>query len=178
MRELEPVDDEMLAFYIGKAKEFRRIADALHIPSFTKQQRVELGKLTRCGPEGVGVLESAARLGDYANKKDYDDQHVAVRKLLRKKGVRLPRGKRPDRRLTALVKDMTPLLLRFGVPLAFSERSRLVEALRVIAGVFDVRGDPRDELRRLKRKQRAHAAFVERLVYQAFLDGLATPDKH
>lgn len=50
-----------------------------------------------------------------------------------------------------MVEDVTPLLLYFGVPMATGEGSKLVSLLRGIASEFSVRGDPRDELRRLKR---------------------------
>ena len=67
---------------------------------------------------------------------------------------------------------MVPVLLALGLPLAFSERSKIVTVLRLIAEEFDIPGDPRHELRRLKRIDSATSHRSKQAIIQAVLKGL------
>lgn len=84
----------------------------------------------------------------------------------------MPRGKRTAPGLLELVARLTPLLLHFGLPFAKSERSRLVNALRMIAAEVGVSGDPRDELRRLDRLKKIQERRAREAIYEA-LEALA-----
>ena len=104
--------------------------------------------------------------------RDPGERRKAVSKLLRQKGVRLPRGKRTDPRLEKLVKTLTPVLLYAGMRLSSGSASRLVNVLTMIADETGVRGDPRDELRRLLRQRRREINFARLVVFEAITKGL------
>lgn len=169
---LEPTSNDVWALCWEGAPEWHKISDVLRVPTFPPVTRHEIMRVTRCSPEQLSVLEAVVRLADYGDIREHDARHVERRRILRRWGVQLPRGKRPGRRLQALVENMTPILLRIGVPLAFSERSRLVHALRLIAELYSIDGDPRDELRRLRRLDQRHRAHAEAFVWRIFAEAL------
>ncbi len=108
--------------------------------------------------EYVALVEAASTIGGFGDGKDHAEMRLAVSKRLKKKGIKLPRGKRTNPGLEKLVGCLVPVLLYCEVPLASGERSHMVVALRLIAEELQVPGDPRDELRRLLRIEREFQA--------------------
>ncbi len=177
MGELEPESPKILAYHWQHIDEHGRIADDCRIPRFSVGLRRDLTALL---PEdgAVQLIEVVTRLGNFGDSDDLTARRKTVSRLLKARGVKRPRGKRTAPGLLELVASLTPLLLHFGLPLATSERSRLVNALRMIADEVGVSGDPRDELRRLRRIKRSHEQFVRKLVYEALAKGLAPLHVH
>lgn len=153
MNKLKPESPELLAYYWQHIEEHGRIADGCRIPRFSDQLRNDLFLLFG-DTDVVRLLEVVTRMGNFSDTADLADMRKTVSRLLKAKGIRLARGKRTAPGLQKMVARLAPLLLHFGLPLATSERSRLVIVLRLIADEIGVRGDPRDELRRLTRLQR------------------------
>lgn len=175
--ELEPVFPELLTFYLDNVDEMTRCADVLGVPAFSPLLRKNLGEILR-KPEALRHIEAVARHSCHScsyDAKELESSRAAVSKLLRAKGISMPKGKRANPGLVKLVAKLTPLLLFYGVPLATGEGSVLVNALRLIANEAGMRGDPRDELRRLRRLDRQHGGkgYVEFL--EAFVRGIS-PD--
>ena len=187
---LEPISPDGIAIYrkwLSQAK--------LHL--FSDALREKLRGFLRSG-DFVDLVETAAILGNFHDKdceerrlikigykhedirlaladdswRDPREFRKAVSKLLRQKGVRLPRGKRTDARLEKLVERLTPVLLHAGMRLSSGSSSRLVNVLTMIADETGVRGDPRDELRRLVRERRRQLDFARLVVFEAFANGL------
>lgn len=169
--------------------------DKLHL--FSDDLREKLRGFLRSG-DLIDLVEAAAIIGNFHDKdceerrlvkigfkhedirfdlendswRDPGELRKAVGKLLRQKGVRLPRGKRTEPRLEKLVSCLTPVLLYAGMRLASGSASRLVSVLTMIADETGVRGDPRDELRRLLRQRRRGLNFARRVASEAFSNGL------
>lgn len=173
MRELEPECDELMEFYARRMDEHARIADACSIPRFSEGLRCDLLK-TLGDERSVSLVESVVRLGDFANVKDIASMRRAVSRQLKKRGVPGRRGKRTSPGLLEFVEHTAPVLLRLGVPLATSERSLLVRALRAISEELALPGDPRDELRRLSKLKAEQERAARQLLLRAFLDGLTS----
>ena len=74
--------------------------------------------------------------------------------------------------MVKLVSQITPILLYYGLPCRTNDRSRLVLALRSIAKEISLEGDPRDELRRLKKIEIRQANKTRRDSYEAMAKGL------
>lgn len=163
MKELAPVAPAMLAHYQRNIDEYTKIARGLNIPSFTGVLRRELG-LLGLADDAIRLLEAVTRIWNCSDSNDLAKQRKEVSRLLKSRGVSLSRGKRTDPGLQELVARLTPLMLHFGVPLATSVRSRLVRGLQVIAEEIGVKGDPRDELRRLKRLERVNESIQKQAV--------------
>jgi hypothetical protein len=161
MRELEPVSSEVLAHYRANRCLFIQVSDSLQGRRFSQALRIELLKFLP-DADAVSLVEAVFLIGDYGNHKELKRQEKAVAKLLKKDGVRVPPGKRPNQGLMRLVGDMTPLLLHFGLPLASSERSRLVLCLRLLADEAGLQGDPRGELRRRVAEKRKRKLIPNR----------------
>ena len=174
MFELKPESRAMMAHYRKNAGKYDQIATALSIPSFSSESLSALGKLLG-GLDAARTVESVVRIKNYSDSKDLSDLQKAVSKLLKKDGINLPRGKRTKPSMRAMVGDVTPILLYFGLPCATSERSRLVIALRVIAEDIRIDGDPRDELRRLKKVKSLNERVAFEVVREAMIKGLAPP---
>lgn len=176
MGTLEPECQELMEFYTHRMIEHVRIADACSIPRFSAALRRDLLKIFG-DQKSVSLIESAVRLGDFANIKDISAMRRAVSRQLKKRGVPGRRGKRTSPGLLEFVERTTPILLRLGVPLATSERSLLVRALRAISWELELPGDPRDELRRLTKLKADHEKAVRKILLRAIQDAL-TPDKY
>lgn len=172
MGELEPERVEILAFYRRYLGEHTKIADDCRIPHFTRDLQHSLECLLGVS-DAVQLLESATRIGDFGNSEQLKRLDKTVSRELQKRGVKQRRGKRPGAGLRELVSCLTPLMLYFGVHLATSERSKLVEALREIASEVGVCGDPRDELRRLRRLERNSKKVLQKDILTAVTNGLA-----
>ena len=175
MSELSPACAEIVRHYRKNAFRYAQIADAMSIPRFPRDLldhlSVVLGNLAH-----AELVESVTRLHNYGNAADFADLRSATSKLLFTRGVKLPRGKRTKPALEALVGDLTPLLLHLGLPLASSERSRMIVVLRMIAEHTEVAGDPRDEVRRLVKIARKSAHNARDVVLTAMARGLAPLD--
>ncbi len=77
-------------------------------------------------------------------------------------------GKRTAPGLREFVASVTPVLLALKLPLATGERSKLVKALQMIAIELEISGDPRDEIRRLKRQKDALQTVQRRAIEEVF----------
>jgi hypothetical protein len=137
----------------------------LRVPRLSKMGAAEVERILG-SRDAVSLVEFVARLHSLHDESDHADMRKAVHGLLRRDGVSVPRGKRTNPRMEKLVDCLAPLMLHFGVPLASSERSKLVRALRVFADEYGVPGDPRDELRRLQRRHRRAMQSAEKLVWE------------
>ena len=171
--ELEPESEKMMAHYRAHVTEYGVIADGLHVPKFSNMCKDDLFALL-CDNGAVALIEAVARLKKYADHKDHASMRKAVSRLLRKDGIKLPRGKRTQPGMLKLVADLTPIFLHYGLPCASSERSRLVRALRIVAEEIEIEGDPRDELRRLSKINQRAAKCAKEVVYSAAARGLSS----
>lgn len=163
---------EIVAHYRARKAEYSRLADALRIPRFSNDLLSHLSRVLG-STDNARLVEAVSRLGNYSDGADHADMRKAVSKLLRKDGEKLPRGKRAKPELEALVENLTPLLLFFGLRLASSERSPLVVVLRLIADEFDVSGDPRDMLRSRIKADRILQQEVRKKIIEAVRRGLS-----
>lgn len=170
--ELNPASAKLIAFYRDHIAEFGRVSDALSYPRFSKYCLNELTRIVR-NVEAPDLIQAAVRMGKYTDHNALILSNMEVSKLLRVNyGIRLPRGKRPRPGMVKLVSQITPILLYYGLPCRTSESSRLVLALQLIADEIKLEGDPRDELRRLKKIQTRHTAATKESVYGAIARGL------
>lgn len=166
---IEPENPEMVAWFRRRIDKIGGIADECHVPRFSNGLRSELFGLLK-SREAVQVIEVATRLGDFGNFPEQAAMRKAHSRELKRRGVKAQRGKRTAFGLLELVEMLSPLFLYFGLPLRTSERSRLVEGLRMIAAEMGVKGDPRDELRRLSRKaQKATIPISTRQAIPGFV---------
>jgi hypothetical protein len=172
MQELKPVWTGLLAWHIENLESRRQIADSCRIPVFPNALRRRLLDLLR-DDLSCDLIEVAARIGNFGDAREIRAHRSAVAKLLRKNGARRPRGRRSTYGLPELVAELTPFLLRFGVPLGVGEGSPLVKILREIAKEMGVSGDPRDELRRLKRTQKKTVESAKEALGEALARGLS-----
>lgn len=172
MHELKPIWPELLTWHIENLERHRQIADSCRIPAFSDVARRRLFDLLQ-DELACDLIEVAARIGNFGDAREIRSNRSAVAKLLRKDGARQPRGRRPTYGLPELVAKLTPFLLRFGVPLGVGEGSPLVKVLRDIAKEMGVSGDPRDELRRLKRTQRKIVESTKKALGEALARGLS-----
>ena len=170
---LRPCGMELLAHYRANFAEYVWIANTLRVPQIPAADMLALAKLI--GDDNARLVASVARLQNYGDTRDHAELRRAVSRLLRQRGVNLPRGKRTRPELEALVETMAPLLIQLGLPVATSERSRLVKMLRLIADAFGVQGDPRDTLRTALKRDREQTRQAQILVYGAIAEGL-NPD--
>lgn len=135
------------AFYKEHRAAICKIADELFVPCFSTVTRKELSTLLG-GMDAALLVEDCSRFRNYGDTAYHSTSRQGVSTFLRRQGIALPKGKRTSPGLEELVKDIAPLLLHLGLPLATSERSKVVVALRLIADEQLVPGDPRDELRK------------------------------
>lgn len=163
MFELEPESLELMTYYRANLDRHREIADRCCIPAFSEDLRRDLAVFLPDG-EAVRLLEVVTRIGNFSDTQDLASIRRAVSLLHRARGAKMPRGKRTAPGLRELVERLAPVLLFYGVPLATGGRSKLVRALQMIAWELGLSGDPRDELRRLRKIQIATAATQERLA--------------
>ena len=171
MEVLEPECSELMELYVREMTAHVRIADDCGIPRFSLSLRRELLNII---PDemSVALIESVTRLGDFGNTGEIALLRKAVSNELKARGIPGRRGKRTSAGLLEFVQRITPLLLRVGVPLATSERSRLVRALRAISEELGLRGDPRDELRRLSRLRAQERKVARNIILRALVEGL------
>lgn len=167
---LRPCGMDLLTHYRDNSADFVRIANTLRVPQIPAADMLALAK--SIGDDNARLVASVARLQDYGDTRDHADLRRAVSRLLRQQGIRLPRGKRTRPELEALVETMAPLLIQLGLPVATSERSRLVKMLRLIADAFGVQGDPRDTLRTALKRDRESERRAQIFVYEAMAKGL------
>ena len=159
MAALKPEHHHIVEWYKTHLDELMRIADECNIPRFSRVLCGDLGKLVK-NHQAVQVLEAATRIGNFGNFSDHAAIRKAVSRQLKREGFKAPRGKRTAPGLLEFVETISPIFLYFGLPLGTGEGSRLVEGLRMIAGEIDVKGDPRDELRRLVRAAGVRKATI------------------
>lgn len=167
----EPACDEMMALYLELQSVANAVADLHGTPYFSDATRELLARWFK-DSANIELVEAIARNGKFDNDGLHAERRHEINQHLREKGMRRPPGKRPGAALEALVKSLTPLLLRLGLPFASGESSRLVLALRAIALDFCVKGDPRDELRRRIKEERRIARRTEILLITTAIEAL------
>ena len=160
----------LIEHYRQCQSQYDKISDALSIKRFSDSTLKELS--AGVGAEAARLIESIARLQNYGDTEALASNKRAVSELLLKTGTRLSPGKRPNVSLEALVEGVAPVLIFYGIPSASSERSRLVIALRLIAGHFDIAGDPRDQIRRLLRLQSQFESDAHETITEIFRDAM------
>jgi hypothetical protein len=107
--------------------------------------------------EAVDLIQSMCWAGQYHDVAYHAGRRKRVVHLLHKSGYAYGKGKHTLPHLAEMVEGLAPLLLALGVPDASGENSRMVAILRDVAAELwgpEIH-DPRDELRRLIRKERA-----------------------
>ena len=175
--ELEPASKELMTYCRDHLAEIDAVADACRIPTFGQLYRDDLARLLP-DKKAIELIEAVARMGNYGDFADHESMRKAVSKLLRRDGIKLPRGKRTRPGMLGLVADLTPLFRCFGLPLATGEVSRLVTALRIVADAMNVEGDPRDELRRLVQAKQAYDRDIKNAIRAAVARGLENLKPH
>lgn len=168
---LDPEREEIVAYCMDHLSEFGEVADSLRIPKFSFDCINELAEMLG-GQAAAQLVESVTRLGNYGDSEDHARQRAAVSNQLKAKGVSLPRGKRTRSGMSELVGDIAPILIYYGLAPATNERSRLVNALRIIAEEIPLDGDPRDELRRAKREDAIRLEQQRAAIREAVAKGL------
>lgn len=173
---LSKASPELVRLYTENADEMNHIVEMLGRPAFDRWTREELVSLLG-SVEQVNLLELAARMGDYGNSKEMQNTRRSVAAIVKQRGIPPSRGKRASPGLAEMVAGLTPWLLFFGLPLASSERSKVVRVLRLIAEFHGVNGDPRDQLRALIEKDRRRARAARASFFQAVADALKPSDR-
>jgi hypothetical protein len=136
-------------------------------PVFSPRLRVDLEKLLGCR-NSVELVEITCFVHEYWDSESHAEMNAGVIALLHERGESMPRGKRTKPELANLVRDLAPLMLALGVPLASGENSKMVRVLAEVHAELGMRGDPRNELRRLIRQDR----LIERNTRKAIRDVL------
>lgn len=171
MHQLKQEPLSLISFYRDRQAELTHLADDLGIPTLGREVRNELANIV--GRDNVELLETVARIGAYGDTKEMQRARKALATELKKAGYPQRPGKRTAPGLQEMVEDLTPVLLYFGVPLSLSESAPLVTALRYIGEGLGVPGDPRNELRKLQRLQKAMQAERMESLREAVKKGLA-----
>lgn len=176
MFELSPAFADSVAFYRKNLPEFEALSAGLSRRTFSNELQRQL-KAALKDDEPVRLIEGVVQVFCVHEPRDRLSHKKAVAKLLRAWGVPLRRGKRAGDELVTLVSKVAPLLLFFGLPLATNERSKLVVVLRMLADELEIKGDPRDELRRLKRLKEAPDRAVETSLFSVAAMAIAPSRK-
>ena len=169
---VKPESEALMEHYRSHLSEYQDRADKSGIPRFGGCYLRELE-----APVGEGnamLIEAVARTGNYGDDKELALINRLVSKQLKVDGILQKKGKRTAAGLSNLIDDLTPILLYFGLPLQSSDRSKLVEALRVIAEGCGVTGDPRNEIRRLIKREVAYQVGIKKAIRDAVASGLST----
>lgn len=112
--------------------------------------------------EQVILIAAMCEFWDYSNHSWHKNLRKKVNLLQSQLGQKQKPGKRPHTALEDLVNELTPVLLAFGVPLGTGENSPLVQVLRLVAEIsICTSGDPRDQLRRLRKASKAIEAKAQ-----------------
>lgn len=169
---LKPCDIEMMAYYRARVGEYIELADSIRTPAFSATLRADLLKILG-DSESVRLVEAVTRLQKFGDVEGYRSLNSEVKKILNRKGIRLPAGKRPSHPgLEPMVRSLAPVLLALGLPKTTSELSPLVRALRAIAVELDITGDPRDMLRLAVKMGHQEAQQTRRELLEAFARGI------
>ncbi|MDD2948044.1 MAG: hypothetical protein PHV80_04285 [Rugosibacter sp.] len=159
-------------FYRSNIQECNDIADGYAIPKFSALYRRDLAKYG-FDPQAVDLLEAVTRVGNFNNTARYQaERKNRARLLFTTNGEKQRRGKRTRPGMLEFVAELTPKLLFYGVPFKTGGRSRLVTVLQIIASEIGLDGDPRDELRRLKKLDLSQRAAMRARFYEILADGI------
>lgn len=174
LHELRRADPAVMRWYMANRAEHSVLCDALRIPRFDASTRTELRGLLG-SDSAVDRIEQVARLGNYGNTNEIEIMRRSLSRALKKAGRPGPRGKRTRPGLSEMVADLVPALLFFGLPMASSERSKIVRVLRIIAEHFGIDGDPRDTLRALRKVNKKATDATIAAILEAVRRGLSSP---
>ena len=145
---------------------------------FSALCRKDLLKLLRSA-EAVQLIEACCTIGNYGDADDYAALDSAVVRLLKKDGVRRPKGKRAPPALVHLVEGVAPILVAYGVRAATGDNARMVLILLRVAAELEVQGDVRGVLRSLSRRHKAMRRQTRELlrgIIAAALGGRPMPE--
>ncbi len=143
----DPASEKMMDFYRQSATEFNRLADFFNVPIFPDPALDELACLLQSSHHAL-LVEAVVRLESYDSEASFSAAKKQTIKMLAAEGVRFKPGKRPNEKMVHTVNLLTPVFLYFGLKFSISERSKLVQALRIVTAEIKLKGDPREELRR------------------------------
>lgn len=150
----------------------QRWIDTEGLALFSALCRKDLRQLLR-SDEAVRFIEARCTIGNYADLNDHARHQYAVGRRLKRDGIQRPRGKRAPPHLVALVEDVAPILVAYGVRSASGDNARMVLILRRIAGeLWKEEVDPRGEMRRVLRREKKQRELAESLAIEAFVRGL------
>ncbi len=171
MSVFDPASEDLMTLYRNGVRERNWRSHHLRLRPVSDHFKLELNALLGCW-DAVEVIASVVRDQKFLNAYDLREQRRRIDEILAKDyGTRTKRGKRPSAQLSELVETITPMLIYYGVPATKNERSKLVRALRLIASENGVIGDPRNELRRLKRMDDLLRASANEALLRAFSEG-------
>lgn len=160
---LDPVDDWHAKWLVSFAVQF-------DVSVFRESYRERLRG--QYGVVGLQMIEAAIASALIDKPADFNGLKAQVSRLARRTGTKLHGiGKKPRAELKALVAETTPVFLRLGHSLACGSNSKLVEALREVAQQLGVDGDPRGELRRLRKAYIAQTNFAYQTVILSAIAG-------
>lgn len=148
---LRPMSDEQLGLIKRWAVTFKH--NLRRRPVFSERLSADLEKLLGCR-KSVELIEITCFVHEYWDSESHAEINAGAIALLHERGESMPRGKRTRPELASLVCDLAPLLLALGVPLASGANSKMVRILEEVHSGLGMRGDPRNELRRLIRQDR------------------------
>jgi len=154
----------------GRVEIYERWIENEGLALFSSLCRKDLLKLVGSHAR-VELIEAACTIGNYHDRDDMRAFARATGQLLRKRGVRMPRGKRACPGLVKMVADVSGLLVGFGMPLRTGGAAKMVLILSRIAAELDM-PDPRHQLRCIARKEADQRRRAEASVRSVLLTGL------
>ena len=169
---LKPESEELVTHYRLNREEYFNAAEEAGAPMFARIYVEELRRLLSSDAHAVEHIQTVTRLGNFADQNKLDRENKAVARLLKRDGINRKRGKRTRPGITGLVENVVPILLYYAVPLRSGETSRLVEILRIIAEAIGLEGDPRNEIRRLRKSDNEHTIRIKKAICKAVKNGL------
>lgn len=169
---LRPTSDDLVEFYRKLLRDgTEQVLDVLGVAKPSLALLGELERMTE-SRDASQMVAFVIRFCAFDDDVRHKETRAAAHRLLRREGSPLPPGKRNDPRMEELIDSIAPLLVRYGLPPATGEYSKLVGALRLIASEFGIPGDPRDALRRRQKSHRKMEAHAWRVVHEALARAL------
>lgn len=134
-------------------------------PLFGQLLRRDLLSMLGGNAEAVELVEVSCLVGQYHDHQMHAQLNAEVLRKSHQMGVRRTRGKRTKPELAGMVSDLVGLLLALGVPLTVPQKPRtkyvMLHVIEAVHTELQMRGDPRNELRRLIRQQKTAEAATK-----------------